>query len=482
MAGVALLGIAIGGAAVLIYWRAGLTLSHYDAKAHLVVARRVLDTITPGWQQIGGVWLPLPHLLNLLPVQVDAFYRSGASAIAISMAGFTLAGCASAWIVGEITGSRPAALAGALVLFLNPNVLYLQATPMTEPLLLGLTTAAVALLYRWTREEGRASVHPVGLGFAAACWTRYEAWPVTGLALALACLALLRRGVPWRAAIGRLSGVALYPAAAFVSFLFLSWGATGEWLVSGGFYVPDNVAAGNPVRAVVAVGWGVNELAGRPLVLLGVLGVMVRLASGALRPDRAPALLVLGLTGAAALPWYAFYEGHPFRIRYMVPLLVPAAVFAAVFAGSLPRRFRTAAAVAVVAVAVTGRPPFAPEAPMVQEAQWDVPNSRARQAVTACLARDRDGEKILASMGSLAHYMQETSRAGFAIRDFIHEGNGDFWTEAVAIPWRHAGWILIEERAEGGDVLAARSRSDPLFLARYERICEGGGVALYRRR
>ena len=64
----------------------GLILSHYDARGHLVVARRIFDSITPGWQQIGAVWLPLPHLLNALPVQIDVFYRTGASAVAISIA------------------------------------------------------------------------------------------------------------------------------------------------------------------------------------------------------------------------------------------------------------------------------------------------------------------------------------------------------------------------------------------------------------
>ena len=51
--------------------RAGLSLSHYDAKAHLVVARRIFDSLTPSWEQIGAVWLPLPHVLNALPVQID---------------------------------------------------------------------------------------------------------------------------------------------------------------------------------------------------------------------------------------------------------------------------------------------------------------------------------------------------------------------------------------------------------------------------
>ena len=63
----------------------GLALSHYDARAHLVVSRRVFDSIVPGWQQIGAVWLPLPHLLDMVPVQIDVLYRTGAFAIALSV-------------------------------------------------------------------------------------------------------------------------------------------------------------------------------------------------------------------------------------------------------------------------------------------------------------------------------------------------------------------------------------------------------------
>src|SRR5260221_4599484 len=129
-----LLGIvaAIGGAAVARYYaNLDLTLSHYDARGHLVVARRIFDSLTPGWQQVGAVWLPLPHLLNLLPVQIDLFYRTGASAVAISVLAFAVATAAIVWIVRQLTESTPAALAAAAVFALNPNVLYLQATPMT---------------------------------------------------------------------------------------------------------------------------------------------------------------------------------------------------------------------------------------------------------------------------------------------------------------------------------------------------------------
>src|SRR5258705_10244731 len=67
----------IGASAWIVFVRRDLVLSHYDAKAHLVVARRVFDNLTPGWQQIGAVWLPLPHLIDVVPAQVNLFYRPG---------------------------------------------------------------------------------------------------------------------------------------------------------------------------------------------------------------------------------------------------------------------------------------------------------------------------------------------------------------------------------------------------------------------
>ena len=118
---------------------------------------------------------------------------------------------------------------------------------------------------------------------------------------------------------------------------------------------------------------------------------------------------------------------------------------------------------------------------MVVEAQWDRPNGPVRTRITACLDRPGSGEKIMASMGSLGHYMQEAARDGFAIRDFLHEGNGDIWLAALEHPRPFAEWILIEEKAQGGDMLARIARARPAFVDGYDRVCEGAGVALYRR-
>jgi hypothetical protein len=77
--------------------------------------------------------------------------------------------------------------------------------------------------------------------------------------------------------------------------------------------------------------------------------------------------------------------------------------------------------------------------------------------------------------------MQELSPEGFSLRDFLHEGNGDIWLAALNTPRPYAGWLLIEEKAEGGDMLAKTARENPGFLDGFSRVCEGAGVALYRR-
>src|SRR5207302_3916196 len=122
-------------------------------------------------------------------------------------------------------------------------------------------------------------------------------------------------------------------------------------------------------------------------------------------------------------------------------------------AGIAPARRARVAGVIVVAAAVAYElRPLDHTAPMVVEAQWDRPNTPERARVTSCIGRLEPGAKIMASMGSLGHYMQEASHQGFAIRDFLHEGNGDIWLAALDQPQLFADWLLVEEQAEGGDM------------------------------
>jgi hypothetical protein len=512
-----LLGTAALAAGLLAwawYLQQDLVLSHYDAKAHLVVARRIFDSLTPGWKQIGAVWLPLPHLVQAIPTQIDLFYRTGAFGSLLSIGCLATTVWAFARLVLSITGSRLGSLTSTALLLANPNLLYLHVTPMTEPLLLATTALVVLWTYEWLQSGSEMAPGRLHAALVAAAWTRYEAWAVIGAVGMVAAYVLWRQGpaagrlkaapvsamaaptsvvVAWRT--GRLL---IWPVVAVLLFLVLSRLTVGAWFVSGGFYVPDPRYQGHPVEDVIGVWWGGYRLSGLVIETLALGTSLVVAWRGVTRRRDAALLVPLALLAAAALPFYAMFEGHPYRIRYMVPMAAACALLCGLAVGMIgptedgphnrpgpddrPRRRRRVVAIAILAAALVEVPPWSRDAVLLEEAQWDVPVSAERGAVRACLARDYRGEKVLASMGSLAHLMQELAHHGFAIADFIHEGNGSIWAMALETgPAPHAGWMLVEERSEGGDVLARLVQRDPSFVRGMTRVCEGGGVALYRK-
>jgi len=472
----------LGTVAAAVYWSAGLSLSHYDAKAHLVVARRILDSLTPSWEQIGAVWLPLPHVLNALPVQIDWMYQTGASAILISVVSFAVTVASLSALVMRVTGSPWGAGLAAALFATNPNVLYLQSTPMTEPLLFALSSLVVLHLAEWALSETVPVRRAAGWTIVAACLTRYEAWPIVGIAMAMAAWVKWRRGTALARVVESIAWLACYPAGAVLFFMGMSFASIGEWFVAGGFFVPDPSLQGQPLLVAEAILEGAADLGGARLVLFGEIAIVVLTVCAAWRRPWSGLVFPIALLASAALPFYAFVSGHPFRIRYEVPLILGCAACIGASVGLARRAAPAIAAILFTAIALQARP-FDRNAPMIVEAQLDRQNGIGRQAVTACLRDAYDGTTIMASMGALAHYMQELSLAEFHLADFIHEGSGPIWQAAYAYgPLAFTGWVLVEEAAEGGDMLHQKATAWPDFLRGFERACEGGNVALYRRK
>src|SRR5579872_6550233 len=172
----ALLLTAISAAA--LWWGAarGYTLYYGDAEAHLNIARRVLDSRTPGTEQLGTVWLPLPHLLMLPLVWRDNWWRSGLAGAIPSAAGFIAGGSFLFAAARRLYASTAAGLTAALLFALNPNMLYLQSTPMTEA---GFAAGLAALLWSTVRyrdsQSGWAMLAAAAASNAASL-TRYEGW------------------------------------------------------------------------------------------------------------------------------------------------------------------------------------------------------------------------------------------------------------------------------------------------------------------
>jgi hypothetical protein len=415
-------------------------------------------------------------------VQVDAWYRSGASAIAISVLSMGVAVWALARLLVRVAGSAIGAAAGGALLLSNPNVLYLQSTPMTEPLLIATTLLSVMLTAEWLDRGAGSSPRAAGWALVSACLTRYEAWPITGATIALAGLILLRRGAAPVAALRACGRLALYPATAIALFSANSRWTTGTWSVPAGFFVPENKALGEPVLALEQVRESVYQLSGTALVWpASAAAVLVALALVRSR-RHASLFLLIALVAAAILPWSAYYYGHPLRVRYAVPLVAAAAALTGAGVSLLWAPLRPVVAVLIVAAALRQTPPLDAGALLIAESQRDAGNTAGRRAVTTYLRDHHDGSPIMMSMGSLAHYMHDLGREGFDIHDFLHEGNSEVWRYAMLGPRGYVRWLIVEERAEGGDDLFQATLHNPRFLEGFERVAEGGGVALYRAR
>jgi hypothetical protein len=192
-ASVAALAACVSVVAFLITYRNGAVLLYGDAVAHINIARRVFDSQTPGLLQLGTVWLPLPHLLMMPLVASNWAWQTGVGGSLPSMAAYVFGVVGLFRLVrGAVTSSsRQSSHASAVAIFaaavygLNPNLLYLQSTAMTEPLYLAL--------FIWTVEHFAGFVQEVRAGG----WTslaKRSLWKC-GAVLAAAADAL-RRMVP----------------------------------------------------------------------------------------------------------------------------------------------------------------------------------------------------------------------------------------------------------------------------------------------
>src|SRR6202790_2761856 len=70
----------------------GYTLYYGDAEAHLNIARRILDSRTPGPDQIGTAWLPLPRLLPIPFLMRDCWGPGRVAGVLPSCGCFVIAG------------------------------------------------------------------------------------------------------------------------------------------------------------------------------------------------------------------------------------------------------------------------------------------------------------------------------------------------------------------------------------------------------
>jgi hypothetical protein len=177
-------------AAFFYYLRHDDLLLYGDAVAHINIARRVIDSRTPGLLQLGTVWLPIPHLL-MLPFLISKWmWRTGIGGSIPSMLAYVFSVTGVFRLVKTVlpsakdhAGSKFAPWFAAAIFALNPNLIYLQTTAMTEPLYLAFFIWTLVFICAAIRAccaaDGKAatsSLTRAGLCLAGACLTRYDGW------------------------------------------------------------------------------------------------------------------------------------------------------------------------------------------------------------------------------------------------------------------------------------------------------------------
>ena len=217
----------------LYYFQHGDLLLYGDAVAHINIARRVFDSLTPGPLQLGTVWLPLPHLLMVPFLWSNAMWQSGAGGSIPSMIAFVFGVMGIFRLVRGVLEAAPrtkpvAAMGGWIAAFAygaNPNLIYMQATAMTEPLYLALYIWAFVYFAEFVRSlpndetagltpASRSALTRCGLCLAGTELTRYDGWFLAGFIGSAIVIIALRRGKNRdlrRHAIKFLLGIAVAP-------------------------------------------------------------------------------------------------------------------------------------------------------------------------------------------------------------------------------------------------------------------------------
>jgi hypothetical protein len=171
--------------AFLFFFFQDQTFVHIDAIAHVNKARGLFDNVNPGLQQLGTVWLPLPHLLMAPLAAIDPLWRTGIAGSVVSVLCF-IGTSIFLFLTGlEWTGSSVAGWLAFLLFALNPHLVYLFTTPENEPLMIFCAAGLFYYLVRWAQNEEWKDFALAALFVFAGTWTRYEGWALAAMATVL---------------------------------------------------------------------------------------------------------------------------------------------------------------------------------------------------------------------------------------------------------------------------------------------------------
>lgn len=474
-----------------------------DAVAHINIARRVFDSVHPGPLQFGTVWLPFPHLLMIPFVVNREMWTSGWGASIPSMIAYVIGVIGIYKLLVPRTGYWPALLSSAIYA-LNPNLLYLQSTAMTEPVFLATFIWALVYLDRYFRALNTnqpalaaSSLEYCAITLAASMLTRYDGWAYSAVfaivvllkwwtwrkcnndpALARRLLRSLIQFMALCALVGALWLAQNYALSARpLDFMNGPYSAKAIEARSTAHGEPPHPGTGSLTTSMIFflkdAKLNVSGVWLEPLFFLVALGGV---AYASWRFRRFGILLLLLLP----VPFYAYsiaYGSVPifmpvwwphsyYNVRYGIELLPAFAVFMALafyacsqWDRALLRRAVHAVIVAVIAasyVHVTLESPISLREARVNS--WT--RVRLERRLSEVLQHTEPDSKILMATTNYVGALQD---AGIPLRRVVWEGVHPEWDEALADPAKHADYVVAFQ----GDEVWYATRLFPQHLKKW---------------
>lgn len=498
--------VSLAALAYFNYYRS--ILLYGDAVAHINIARRVIDSHTPGIFQLGTVWLPLPHLLDIPFLGNDALWRSGLGASIPSMAAF-VAGTIGIFRLVRGMASQTAAWLAAALYSLNPNLLYMQATAMTESLYLAFFIWTVVYFAEFCAQAGTddkraaGSLRRCGIAVAGAMLVRYDGWALALAVAAGALFVLLRRKK--KSAVLRRAWVSVVLLAGLTAALWMAYNYANFYnplaFVNGPYSasaiarqsatasMPTYPGQGSPRTAalyflkVARLNLGEGEaqhllLCAAFITLLAVLYFARRYSPWLLLWIPVPFYLLCVAWGSVPIYFPDWWPHSFYNVRYGLQMLPAAAVFVALGYEFLSR-FTAArwSAVLVLLLASFSYASVWHKKPIcLREA---LANGQARmffdQAVAAELEKLPDTATLMMYCGGHPGALQD---AGIPFRRVLNEGNHPQWALGLADPAHAADYVIAFE----GDDVARAVRLFPQGLRSIVIVSTPGQprVAIYR--
>jgi len=484
-------------------------LLYNDAYSHMRIARSVFDSLTPGLAQLGGIWLPLPHVLMLPFIWNDYLWHSGLAGSIVSMICYVISAAFLFLSVRRIVKRGSISYLGTLLFLLNPNILYLQSTPLSELVCIATFTMTGYFFLLWAQEGRLKYLALTAASVFLVTLTRYDGWAIFAALLVLIPVisglkhyrwTQIRANVLLFAVLGGL-GIVLWliwnqlifgDPLFFQRSEFSSEASQLGLLNAGTLYTYHNFLLSLKTYTLDAM-----DTFGVVLFGVAILAFLLYFLRRRITPEMLAILAfavpfgfyVISLyTGQAAI-WIpgavpANATTQLYNVRYGSEMVAPATLFITILVAriSTPVRLHWRGIcqfLFVLAIlAQTAMTIFSTGLVDLQDGQFGL-SCAPTHTINAYLAAHYNGGKILMDVSTGDYSESET---GLNFDDVIYDGSGVLWTMALANPAGSVDWVIVDRKPQDDEVGKHIDVDSPAFLDQFTLVAqESDGIYLYHR-